>query len=442
MGTLKPASGGSASRLAVVGPGNQLHLIGPQGEDPVQLTIPLPRNGVWGAVGQTQEFWSWPTWSPDGTRIAALCAQSSDRVAGPVRVICLHTDGVRQEEWAQLHDSLPLYLHWHPSGEHIGMIQQQGEELQLSVISRGRMGAVRPVESGVPIFFAWEPPQDPAEQTERLRMLVHVGGRRTRTGRSGRTPGEPRAGEGREGEGRAGEFRSGRLLWRDPLGTSEDLPLLQVPGNFCAPIFCGGQAIISLSGEDGSSIHRLIDDQPGPALDLREGLVAMLPSPDGRWLAITSSPEGEGNPYQGLDLLDMDDEEPQPLPLTPSSMLAFFWSPDGRFLIYVVVDREQNCLQWFRLGTDGGLRSLGSFWPTRDMLFYLHFFDQYATSHPLISADGRWLCYAGYPAGGGHADLSGSARIYVQDLLRPDRPAEELCEGSFAVFSPVQDGNS
>ena len=397
------------ARMAVVDPQHGVLLIGPRGEDPVALTAPAPRGGAWGTLGKSQEFWSWPTWSPDGRWVAALCAQSSDRAAGPVRLVSLNVDGVRQEEWAQIHDGMPLYLHWHESGEHIAMIQQQGEELQLSVLSRSRMGAARAVENGVPIFFGWEPGA--------ARLLVHVGARSKRS------------------------RGAGRLLWRDPLGTGDDLPLLQVPGNFCAPVFVGSQAVIALHDETGSSLHRLDGDQPGPSLDLRSGLVAMLPSPDGRWLAITSSPDGEGQPYQGLDLLDMTEEEPRPLPLTPGPMLAFFWSPDSAFLVYVVVDREQNCLQWYRLGLDGGLRSLGSFWPTRDMLFYLHFFDQYALSHPLISPDGRWLCYAGYPAGSGHADLSVPPQVYVQDLQHPDRAATEVCGGSFAVFAPGDGGD-
>ena len=120
-----------------------------------------------------------------------------------------------------------------------------------------------------------------------------------------------------------------------------------------------------------------------------------------------------------------------------SPCLAWFWSPLADFLIYVVVDGPNNCLQWYRVWVNGGEpQALGSFWPTRDMLFFLHFFDQYATSHSPISADGRWLCWAGYPAGGGQADLSGAPQIYVRDL-DSDEAAPAIADGSFAVFGPA-----
>ena len=57
--------------------------------------------------------------------------------------------------------------------------------------------------------------------------------------------------------------------------------------------------------------------------------------------------------------------------------------------------------------------------------------------HSLLSPDGRYLVYAGYPAGGGQADLSSPPRIYVKDTENLAAPPVEVGVGSFAVFSPV-----
>jgi Tol biopolymer transport system component len=118
--------------------------------------------------------------------------------------------------------------------------------------------------------------------------------------------------------------------------------------------------------------------------------------------------------------------------------LAWFWSPTGTFIVYAQVDRVGNCLRWFRVWVSGGTpEPLGSFWPTRDILFYLHFFDQFVSSHPLISADGRYMVWPGYPAADGQADLSGPPQIYLKDLHDPERPARSIMEGAFAVFAPI-----
>lgn len=391
------------SRLAFVGLDRQIHLTDTAGAEPVSLTAPLPPGGAWGMLARPQEGWSWPTWSPDGEWLAAFCVEGGDQESGPVRVVALSIDGVRQVEWAHLPNMSPIYLQWHPKGDALSVLTQQGSELVLSLLRRTRLGQVRPIEQGVPLFFNWTP--------DGARVLIHVGGK---------------------------DDPAGRLILRDPMGDGEDILFERAPGSFCAPVFPGNRAVVALRRADGTSEVVACDpDGSNPVvLASKRGLMAVLPAPGGSpWLAVACAPKGESTPYRGIELIHAETGETRAL--TTSDCLAYFWSPAGDYVLYAVVDSDANCLLWnMVLAESGETVPLGSFWPTRDILFFLHFFDQYAQSHSIISPDGRYVAFAGYPAGGGQADLSSPPRIYLKDVRDPAKPAEAVGRGSFAVFAP------
>ena len=79
------------------------------------------------------------------------------------------------------------------------------------------------------------------------------------------------------------------------------------------------------------------------------------------------------------------------------------------------------------------IQDIGTFWPSRDQLFYLHFFEQYSNSHPIVSVDGRMLVFAGHPDPlyGGDS----RSRLWGVDLTVCTPRATELAEGTFGVFS-------
>lgn len=393
------------SSLVYVGLDRQLFLTDVPSGATLQLTTGGFRgSGAWNLLRSGQDAWAWPTWSPRGDWLGAFATESGDQTAGPTRVVTLSLDGIRQEEWAEIQNAAPIYLQWHPSGNALTVLMQQDQELALALLRRDRLGQVRPLEQGVPLFFNWTPEGD--------RVLIHVGSR--------------------EGDG--------RLVLRDPMGDNEDVLYDQVPGSFCAPVFVGGKVAFAaeIEGERGSElILSAPDGSDARPILRRKGLMAIVGGPSGlEQIAVAHAPRGEGTPYQGIDLVDV--HSGAVTRVTDAELLAFFWSPTGAYLLYAQVDADANCLTWFRVAATGGdpVR-LGTFWPTRDMLFFLHFFDQYAGSHSLLSADGRYCVYAGYPAGGGQADLSAPPRIYVKDVEDPGAEAVEVGRGTFAVFSPV-----
>jgi hypothetical protein len=259
---------------------------------------------------------------------------------------------------------------------------------------------MKQVEVGVPLFFNWVPSGD--------RILLHVGDRGERTA---------------------------RLVLRDPFGPTEDVPYPRQPGSFCAPVFAAGRAAYAVAGEGHSRVVASGLDGGEPCdLLTANGLAAVVGAPGGRpWVAVSVADKGEGSPYRGIHLVNVHDGTRRRI--TDIDCMAFFWSPTGDWLLAAQVVADENCLRWWRVGVDGGQPlDLGTFWPTRDVLFYLHFFDQYTMSHPLVSPCGRWVSWAGYPAGGGHADLSNPPRIFVK---RADGggEAEDIAGGVFSVWS-------
>ncbi len=389
-------------RFVFVGRDRQVYLGDPAQARVWPLTTAVPGNDrPWGALAARRDAWSWPTWSPDGTWIACFSAEESDEDSGPARIVALSTDGVREEIWGHVETGVPVYVQWAPSGEHLAVLAQDGKELSLTLVSRARLGRVREVASGLPLFFNWTP-----EDT----LLLHVGQE------SGDTS----------------------LTLRDPVGTEADVPYPASPGSFCAPVFAGGRPIYAVEADEGASevVISRMDGTEARALARYKGLLAIVPAPRRPWVALSAAQRGEGSPYDGIDLVQLYTGDVRRA--SDSGCLAFFWAPDGSYLLQAVVDHPANGVTWWRVDAEGGApRRLATFWPTRDMLFFLHFFDQYGQSHSPLSPDGRWLVYAGYPVGGTQADVSVPARIWVLDLEASEPVARPVAEGTFATFPPL-----
>jgi Tol biopolymer transport system component len=389
------------SVFAFVGRDRQVHLGDAAGSRVWALTGAVPGNDrPWGALAARRDAWSWPTWSPDGAWIACFAAEESDEDSGPARIVALSIDGVREEAWGHVETGVPVYVQWSPSGAHLAVLAQDGQELTLTLVSRARLGRVREVASGLPLFFNWTP-----EDT----ILLHVGQESGDTG----------------------------LVLRDPVGTEADVPYPSSPGSFCAPVFAGGRPVYAVEGEEGASevVTSRMDGGDSRTLARYVGLLAIVPAPRRPWVALSASQRGEGSPYDGIDLVQLYTGEVRRV--SESACLAYFWAPDGSYLLQAIVDHPANGVTWWRVDVEGGPpRRLATFWPTRDTLFFLHFFDQYGQSHSPLSPDGRWLVYAGYPVGGTQADVSVPARIWVLDLEATGGEARPVAEGTFATFPP------
>ena len=374
-----------AARLALIGADDQLYVADPRHGGRLQLsTNATPQ--VWGIASGPPSTWSWPCWSPDGQRIACLELRDGDDETGPVRVQILHTDGVQQWHALDVEHGVPLYVQWQPDGQGLLVLVQDGDELELQHVRLDRLGDARTIERGVPLFFTWHP--------DGQRVVVHTA---------------------------SGEDT--RLVVRDTAGTHPDEVLPQEPGNYCAPVVADGRLVhvdrrhgtnrLLSTDLEGADEHRLLEFS---------GLGAVLAARDG--VLFSAAPEGEGNPYRGLVRLRDGLET-----LTPEDSLAFF--PAGDSVLLVQIDSDENCLTWKRVGPDGA-QELCQFWPSRETLFFLRFFDQFVQSHRAVSQDGRALVFCGHTLD--DAPRGGEPSVLLYDL--DTHQLRDMGPGSFACFAP------
>ena len=385
-------------RIAYIGGDRQLYIIGPGGRR--QVTWSSSSTGArWGAAAGSDGR-TWPSWSPDGRWLASFLVDGGPDTAATCRVTVLEVNGVEEQILAEIDGALPIYIQWHSDSRRLAVLVQAEDELQLWTCMVNHVGQKQIVEQGVPLFFSWSPNSH--------HIVVHAG--------------EPR----RRG--------SARLMLRNLTPLGEDGPFDARPGSFCTPIFFSDRLMYVTSRGMQSHVCVALPDGSEPqSIAAMEGLLAVIPSPSGSEVAIASAPRGEGSPYRGIWLVDSDGGPVRHV--LDGECQAFFWLPSGQQMIFVRVDRAANCLQWFLLSLSGGeVSPLGSFWPSRDQMFYLHFFEQYYRSHPLISPDGSTLIYAGHPSPSARG--SRQSRLWQLDLTAPGRKAEAFAMGTFGVFSP------
>ena len=127
--------------LAVIGSDRQVHLVELDGTSR-QLTLSLADDPLllWGATDLSSASWSWPTWSPDGERIACFELPNGDDVSGPAKVHVLHRDGVRQHELLELRGRVPVYAAWRPDGAGLALLLHDDEELVLGWVADSSAG--------------------------------------------------------------------------------------------------------------------------------------------------------------------------------------------------------------------------------------------------------------------------------------------------------------
>jgi hypothetical protein len=351
---------------------------------------------TWGAWAEpsAQEVHSWPTWSPDGTHVASFrLGRQEGSMACHVRI----TDvlGVDAVEVAELTGRLPIYLQWSHDGTSLNILTQDEDVLVLEQAWQDAPGILRRRLTGSPLFF----------HGTHDAVVAFVG------------------------ETVDGAQRPPSLLVLGDDGSR--LQLAGVPGNFCAPVVLGDEVAYVRIDAGRPELH-VAPLCGGPTRKLRsaDGLAALLPSPDQRRLAWSVAPDGTGQAYHGLELIDPWTGLSERL--THEHLVAFSWLPDGSGLI-VAQRTDEGTVAWSRVGLDGHTRRLGALFPTRDLRFYLRFFEQFALSHPLVSPDGSHLVVAGGWVD--RDDPRGTPRLWAVPIEGGD--AEPIADGVFATFAPA-----
>jgi TolB protein len=157
-------------------------------------------------------------------------------------------------------------------------------------------------------------------------------------------------------------------------------------------------------------------------------------SPSGEWLAFSYGDPGLPGLYRGVEVVHPDGSGQRTLSQDP--LVAFYWSPDAARLAVVGFESGARSLTWSVLSIDGKTkRPLSSFMPSTDFGFQLPFFDQYAQSTSVWSADSKRLVFGSQ---GGGTPTPGGSRAERVVVLDADgvQPVTAVADGSVAVWSP------
>lgn len=386
--------------IAYVCPERQVHVIDETGTHTPQ-TSASPDPLVWGnwATSKTHTVeHSWPTWSPDGKRIACFRIPQG----GAPRVLVLEVNGIESSELVDLGSRLPIYLFWSPNGQQLGVLSQSlsddGDKLSLTCLRPDKLGFERQICEGTPLFFTWFGE----------RIAAYVGGAST-----GATC----------------------LSVTDPGGRLPTDILPGVPSNFCAPVALGDQLLYVGIHKGGTHIMRAgIGDSTPKLIQPVDGLVGLVASPDHTMIACAVAPGGDGTAYRNLSIIDVASGNIREVIDLPC--LGYFWTPNSKAIVIVSVDTHRNLMTWSTVNLNGDIDPISEMVPTRDFGFYLRFFEQYSQSHPIIGPSSTHILASGEVFGAhGQGEKVGTWEIPL-DGSRPT----QISDGVFGVYGPCHSG--
>jgi TolB protein len=326
-----------------------------------------------------------PTWSPDGDRIAWV--RLAVGTEATTAVVTAAPDGTAPSESPTT--VIPFYLYWDPTSSRIAYLGSGAvNDIELGLADAA--GGTEPVtlDVGAPLYFSWDPSGE--------QLLEHVGGDHI-----------------------------------DTLRIDGDVvPIDDRAGTFNAPVWTSdGRSLVyaSVTGDGQRLLARDVEADRADELVRYDGGITFVVSRDGSHVAfqVVHGPDDHGP----LSILDRGTGEIDRVTTDP--VAAYFWSPDGRRLLYLLPETTPDGV-WFRWGVwaRGSSFTTARFVPSdvfaRD---YLQFFEQYAQSMTLWAPDGSAFTYAG-------SNESGDAGVWIQPARAGTEPVL-VTEGVFAEWSPA-----
>ncbi len=378
----------------------QLALLDDEGEPQIKTRLDVSRE---------QLLFMWPSWSPDGGQIAVSASSKHPehprldlwRVpfaeGEPQPLFSNPRDGLQQ-----IAPGLSHYVYWAPGGRALAVVANVGSGLAINLVAGGGQGDARRLIDGAPIYFAWAP--------DGRAVLVH---------------------------------RNYELILFDLASGGGPRQLLRSRPSFRAPVWnSAGDGFFFATPRSGHGSTIVQGQRTGDErveLLERSRPVAFVRAPSDDRLAVVSLQEGD---REGAELTILDPHSQQQRRLSQRTVNGVFWSPDGRALYAFEPQPSSTMIALTRYDAEArdhpGER-LARFQPSAEFATMLTFFDQFALSHQIVSADGRWITFAGLALGNGGSGRRGFGPQNGCYVVPADGsgPPRRVAAGSIAFFPPA-----
>jgi hypothetical protein len=350
---------------------------------------------------------NWPTWSPDGTRVAFVRVELAGGEVRRTGIWVVTAGGETSAEVYSSSDANPIYMAWSPDGERIGVLVQSGRSLALRVVPTDSPRPPVTIAQGAPLYFAWGP--------DSRSIIAHIG-----------SPGVS-----------ALAMRLVLLELRGGNATRDNLAAPPASG-FRAPSWRPGHAEFAAAYERVGGAEIAVRATPEePARTIVETGVAptFVWAPDGEQLAYAAREPEEAETYAGISVVSAAGSAPRKL--TEEQVIAFGWSPDSRTLVSCAGGSSGRLLHLVAFEVaSGSATDLGWVRPTRDLWFALGHFDQYADSMALVSSDNAQLVVAASHARDAENGVVPTVRQIIARPLTGQGPDVIVGHGRTASWAP------
>ena len=393
--------------IAYVGQDDNIYTIRPDGAEQQIVSIPMAGETaslIGGVAFDDHTIYNWPTWSPDASKLAFTSYSANGDFAGALWLVDI-PGGLPDKVFQDPDDTIgrfvaqrsPHYVYWSPQGDRLAFLAPTPESLVLYMIDTADPHHPDTISFGAPSYMAWSP--DGQYLLHHLVQELDLVDTRNRYARA--------------------SLNADSFSYRTPAWSPDGSRIAYVND-------LQGSEKLLISGLQGA---------PTLEVDSVDVLSVFLWSPTANEIAYTELGTGRslGIPtYAGLTVFDADSGESRQI--TTREILAFFWSPDGSKIAYVVVDRRTSKISWYVNDRSGrSEKKLTDFIPSHEQLFVMFaFFDQYSYSNRLWSPDSQALVYSGQAP---DANGTGGSAIQVISVDGNEAPLV-IAPGNLAFWSP------